>query len=66
MQRSNSEASQKSLSGEDLILRVTQMVKDRARAELIILELMLKYNFDFQEFKKLLRGMFRGHLLLVR
>ncbi|KAI9772380.1 MAG: hypothetical protein M1839_002459 [Geoglossum umbratile] len=54
-QRSDSQGSQKSLSGEDLIIQVSRMVKDRARAELIALELMEEYNFDFHEFKRLLK-----------
>ncbi|KAI9769791.1 MAG: hypothetical protein M1840_003785 [Geoglossum simile] len=54
-QRSNSQSSQKSLSGKDLIIQVSRMVKDRERAELIVLELMEEYNFDFQEFKRLLK-----------
>ena len=56
MERSGSNGSRKSLSGEDLILHVSRMVKNRARAELIILELMEEYNFSFTEFKQLLRG----------
>jgi hypothetical protein len=66
MQRSDSEASQKSLSSEDLIIQVSQMIKDGAQVELIVLELMEECNFDFHEFKKLLSGMFRGCLLLFR
>jgi len=56
MERSGSNDSRKSLSGEDLILHVSRMVKNRARPELIILELMEEYNFSFTEFKQLLRG----------
>jgi hypothetical protein len=65
-QRSDLQGSQKSLSGQDLIIQVSRMVKDRARAELIVLELMEEYNFDFHEFKRLLKGMFRGHLFSFR
>lgn len=56
IQRSDSEAIHKSLSGVDLIIQVSRMIKDHVRAELIMLELMEEYNFDFSEFKKLLKG----------
>lgn len=56
MERSDSNDSRKSLSGEDLILHVRRMVNNRARAELIMLDLMEEYNFSFTDFKQLLRG----------
>jgi hypothetical protein len=52
-----SASSQKSLSHAELIQHVSKMVKNRERAELIILELMNEYSFNFQDFKQLLRGM---------
>ncbi|KAI9764334.1 MAG: hypothetical protein M1839_005965, partial [Geoglossum umbratile] len=50
-----SATSQKSLSGAELIQHVSKMVKDKQRAELIILELMKEYSFSFPDLKELLR-----------
>jgi hypothetical protein len=51
-----SASSQKGLSGAELIQHVSKMVKDKQRAELIILELMEEYSFSFPDSKELLRG----------
>jgi hypothetical protein len=50
-------SSQKSLGRAELIQHVSKIVKNQERAGLIILELINKYSFDFQDFKQLLRGM---------
>jgi len=47
--------SQKSLSGTELSQQVIRMVKNRDRAELMILELMEEYSFSFPHLKELLR-----------
>ena len=53
---SNSASSEKSLSGGELVQQVLKMVKNRDRAELMILELMAEYSFNFSRLKELLRG----------
>jgi hypothetical protein len=46
----------KSLSSGELVQQVLKMVKNRDRAELIILELMREYSFSYHHLKDLLRG----------
>ena len=50
------DSSQKSLSGAELSQQVLRMVKNRNRAELMILELMEEYSFSMPRLKELLRG----------
>jgi hypothetical protein len=47
---------QKSLSSGELVQQVLEMIKNRDRAELIILELMGEYSFSYRYLKDLLRG----------
>jgi hypothetical protein len=49
-------SSQKSLSSVELIQQVSKMVKNKKRAELILLELMEEYSFSFPNLKELLRS----------
>jgi len=53
---SGSGSSEKSLSGAELIQKVLKIVKNRDKAELMILELMEEYSFSFPHLKELLRG----------
>ena len=50
----NQSSSHKSLSNEELVQEVLKMVRNKDRAELILLELMRSYSFSFPRLKELL------------
>ena len=56
---------QESLSSGELVQQVLEMVKNRDRADLIILELMGKFSFSYDHLKDLLKGMIAISQLLV-
>jgi hypothetical protein len=53
---SNGGSGEKSLSSAALVKEVSKMVENENQAELMILELMREYSFNFSRLKELLRG----------
>ena len=52
----NDSSGEKSLSVVELVQKVLRMAENKDRAELMVLELMREYSFDFSRLKELLRG----------
>jgi hypothetical protein len=62
---SNDNSREKSLSNAALVQKVLQMVENKDKAELMILELMREYSFSFPRLKELLTRKLTGLESLV-